>query len=329
MTSVIERRTFLGVITVGLLAAPLAVEAEQAGRLPKLGYLSNSSGQSEPDRAFMDALGALGYVRGTHLDIVDRYSEGHLDRLPDLAADVVAGKVDIILVWGAPAAVAAKKLTSTIPIVFIGVVDPVSVGLASSLARPGGNATGIGFSEADWGAKRLSLLKEAVPTARRFAVLVDTAVPGWQDFVSKTRTGASALKIHLDVLEVRDGGELGRAFIEMGRRRVDAVSYLLSPMFWANRADLAKLAQKHRVPSIYGVEDYAALGGLMDYGADIREMGRSAATYVDRILKGAKPAELPVQIPAKFYLHINLKTAKALGLTIPQSLLLRADQVIE
>jgi putative tryptophan/tyrosine transport system substrate-binding protein len=147
--------------------------------------------------------------------------------------------------------------------------------------------------------------------------------------VGKTRTGASVLNIHLDVLEVREPGELGSAFVEMGRRRVDAVSYLISPMFWAHRADLAKLAQEHRVPSIYGVEDYAALGGLMDYGADLLEMGRSAATYVDLILKGAKPAELPVQVPTKFDLNINLKTAKALGLTIPPALLQRADQVIE
>jgi putative tryptophan/tyrosine transport system substrate-binding protein len=171
------------VIGGGLLTAPLAAEAQQPRKLPKLGYLSNSSGQSKPDRAFMDALTTLGYVRGDKIEIVDRYSAGHLDRLPDMAADVLAHKVDVILAWGAPAAVAAKKLTNTIPIVFIGVVDPANVGLVTSLARPGGNATGIGFSEADWGPKRLSLLKEAVPTARRFAVLVDTTVPGRTSWV--------------------------------------------------------------------------------------------------------------------------------------------------
>jgi putative tryptophan/tyrosine transport system substrate-binding protein len=311
-----------------VLAAPIAAAAQRKPR-PRLGYISNSSGESDPDQAFMDALRGLGYVRGTDLEIVDRYSAGHLDRLPAMVSDVLRQNVDVILAWGAPAAVAAKKLTTTIPIVFVGVVDPMSVGLVSSLGRPGGNATGVSFSEADAGPKRLSLLKEALPAARRIAVLVDSAVPGWEEFVNQTRVAAAALKIELDVESVRDAGELGSAFIHMGQRRANAVSILISPMFWAHRADLANLAQMHRLPSIYGVGDYAALGGLMGYGADLRAMARTAAIYIDRLLKGAKAGDLPVQIPTKFELQINLKTAKALGVTIPPSLLLRADQVIE
>ena len=320
-----DRRAF--VTGLGAVLAPLTAAAERKRR-PKLGYISNSSGQSGPDEAFMNALRELGYVR-TDLEIVDRYSAGHLDRLPTIASDVLAQNVDVIFAWGAPAAVAAKKLTTTTPIVFVGVVDPVAVELVASLARPGGNATGIGFSEADVGPKRLSLLKEAVPAARRIVVLADTAVPGWEDFVTQSQTAAAALKIELQVQQVRDADDLASAFFQMERRRVDAVSILISPMFWAHRAELAKLAQTHRLPSIYGVEDYVALDGLIGYGADLRAMARSGAAYVDRLLKGAKPGDLPVQIPTKFELHINLKTAKALGLTIPPSLLLRADEVLE
>jgi putative tryptophan/tyrosine transport system substrate-binding protein len=330
---VTTRRAFIGTLAGGLLAAPLAAEAQQAAKVARIGYLSPSLATSPHLReAFRQGLRDLGYVEGRNLVIEYRGAEGKPERLPALAAELVALKVDVIVVTSTPAALAAKQATRTIPIVFIAVADSVASGLVTSLARPGGNVTGLSLLTSELVGKRLELLKQAVPGVSRVAVLWQPGDYGERtekDILKKAEVTAPALGARLQVVEARGPADIDRAFSDMTRARAGALMVLGSTMFFTERRRLVDLAAKHRLPAVYPTRDSVDAGGLMSYGPNLADLFRRAATYVDKILKGAKPADLPVEQPTKFELVINLKTANALGLTIPQSVLGRADEVIQ
>ena len=330
-----ERRRFIEVIAGGLLAAPLAAEAQQAAKVPRIGYLGNYPPGAFPQNheAFLQGLRDLGYVEGRNVVIEYRDAEGKVERLPILAAELVALKVDVIVTGGGtPTALAAKQATKTIPIVFAAAIDPVADGLVTSLAQPGGNVTGLSGLIPDLVGKRLEQLKQAVPGVSRVAVLWLPGALGERtdkDMLTGADVAARALGIQLQFVEARGPADFDRAFSEMTRARADALTVLPSSMFSIERRRLVDLAAKNRLPAVYERREFVDAGGLMSYGPDFADLFRRAATYVDKILKGAKPGDLPIEQPTKFELVINLKTAKALGLTIPQSLLQRADQVIE
>jgi ABC-type uncharacterized transport system substrate-binding protein len=327
----ITRRTFLAGTGAMLLAAPLAAEA-QSQRVFRVGYLGGSppSPAQPPLNGFVRGLRELGWVEGQNIVIEYRFAEGRYDRLPELAAELVRLKVDIIVTVATPAAVAAKNATATIPIVGISLGDPVGIGLIASLARPGGNVTGLSYSvDVALVRKQLELLKEIVPKVRRVAILSNPANP-FHAFATRDVKGAArSLEVQLQLLEARGPTEFDGAFAAMAKERVGALVIVPDQMFQLHGTRLADLVARSRLPAAYGVREYVEAGGLISYGASLPDLWRRAATYVDKILKGAKPADLPVEQPTKFELVINLKTAKALGLTIPQSLLQRADQVIE
>ena len=327
------RRQFLRTVSVGLLATPLAVEAQQPGRVPRIGFLSVTSPSDRPPLldAFRQGLRELGWVEGQNIVIDYRYAEGRVDRLPDLAAELVRLKVDLIVASaGTQAATAAKNATETIPIVMIAVRDPVGTGLIASLARPGGNVTGVsGSAGLEIVAKQLELLKETVPKIRRVAILSNPANAYHQLAIREVNVAARSLGVQLQLLEARGPNEFDGAFAAMATERVGALLVLSDAIFNSHRTRLADLAARSRLPAAYGVRESVEAGGLMSYGPSFLDLYRRSAAYVDKILKGAKPADLPVEQPTKFELVINLKTAKALGLTIPPSLLQRADQVIE
>jgi len=320
-------------LTLSLLAAPLAADAQQAGKVPRIGFLGVTSPSDRPSHldAFRQRLRELGWVEGQNIVIDYRYAEGRVDRLPDLAAELVRLKVDLIVASaGTQAATAAKNATETIPIVMIYVRDPVGTGLIASLARPGGNVTGVsGSAGLELFAKQLELLKETVPKIRRVAILSNPDNAYHQLAIREVNVAARSLGVQLQLLEARGPNEFDGAFAAMAKERVGALLVLSDAIFGSHRTRLADLAARSRLPAAFGVRDDVEAGGLMSYGPSILDSYRQAATYVDRILRGAKPAELPVEQPAKFELVINMKTAKALGLTIPQSVLLRADHVIE
>ena len=326
-----ERRAFLTLATGGLLAAPLAVKAQPAGKVYRVGILS-PGGVPDPSVATAPnlvpvALRNLGYVDGRHFVVERRFADGRIDRLPQLTRELVLLQMDVIVAAGEPAIQAAKDTTATIPIVMIFGGDPVARGWVASLSRPGGNITGVTTAaETALAGKRLELIMEAVPGAARIAVLA-TGGPV-SDSLREAQKAASALRVRLVVVEVQ-GTDYDRAFARMVAERTDALFVLPSPILTRDRKQIVERAAKYRLPAIYEWREHAEVGGLMSYGSSIVELSRHAATYVDKILKGAKPADLPIQQPAKYELIINLKTAKALGLTIPPSLLQRADQVIE
>jgi len=327
----VDRRRFLLASLVGGLAAPFVVEVGRAGNVPRIGVLVGASpAPSHPIEGFRQGLRDLGYVPEQNITIEYRWAEGKYDRLPELAADLVRLKVDVIVAAVTAAALAARDATKTIPIVTVLVYEPVSVGLVSSLARPGGNVTGL-TTVAGPGlyAKQLQLLKELSPKVSRLVVLANPASPTSGVQVKETRIAARSLKVHLQVLWARDPEAIDGTFAAMRQERASAVLVLADPMFYAQRVRIADLATKYRLPAMYGLKEHAEAGGLLTYSADFADLYRRAAAYVDKILKGAKPADLPVEQPTKFEFVINLRTAKVLGLTIPQSLLLRADQVIE
>jgi ABC-type uncharacterized transport system substrate-binding protein len=328
---VISRRAFLGTLACGLLAAPRAAGAQQAGKVYRIGYLSGgSSTLTNLVDALRQGLRELGWVEGQNIVIEYRFAEGRLDRLPDLAAELVRLKVDVIVAAPSPPAAAAKKATATIPIVMIGAGDPVGQGLIASLARPGGNITGLAyFVGQEIFGKQLALLKEAVPKVRRVAVLWNPAVPTLAPAIGEVKVAARSLGLQLQLLEARGPNDFDGAFAAMTRERARALLVITDSMFSTHRARLADLAAKSRMPSAYTNRQPVDAGGLMSYGPSFPDLWRRAAGYVDKILKGAKPADLPVEQPTKFDLVINLKTAKALGLTIPPSLLGRADEVIQ
>jgi putative ABC transport system substrate-binding protein len=328
-----ERRTFLGVIAGSLLTAPLAAEAQQAGKVARIGWLGDSPAASPHlDEAFRQGLRDLDYVEGRNVVIEYRWAEGKFERLPALAAELVALKVDVILAGTVLAAVAAKQAIRTIPIVFAAVADPLGSGLVTSLARPGGNVTGLSVLSPELVGKRLEQLKQALPGVSRVAVLWQPGAFGErteQDMLKAAEVAARALGVRLQFVEARGPTDFDRAFSDMTRAHAGALTVLPSPMFLNERRRLVDLAAKHRLPAGYPWREGADAGGLISYGPSLADLYRRAATYVDKILKGAKPGDLPVEQPTKFELVINLKTAKALRLTIPPSLLQRADEVIQ
>jgi putative ABC transport system substrate-binding protein len=315
-----------------LLAAPFAAEAQQAVKVPRIGWLqANQALGSWAQEAFLQGLRDHGYVQGRNVVIEYRDAAGKLERLPALAAELVALRVDVILAGGAAQAVAATQATKTIPIVFTGVGDPVSMGLVSSLARPSGNATGLSLLGPELVGKRLELLTQAVPGVTRVALLWQ---PGFEREAGKVplteaHVAARTLGVQLHVVEARGPADIDRAFADMATARAGALTVGGGAMLNSERRRLADLAAKNQLPAMYPARQYVDAGGLMAYGPNAADLFRRAATYVDKILKGANPGDLPVEQPTKFELVINLKTAKALGLTIPQSVLARADQVIE
>ena len=320
-------------VVLNLTLAPLAAEAQQAGQAARIGYLAaNLTVSPHMTEAFRQGLRDLGYVDGRSVVIEYRDAEGKYDRLPARAAELVALKVDVIVAADTPAALAAKQATRSLPIVFIGAGDPVTIGLVTSLARPGGNVTGLSLLAPELVGKRLELLKQAVPGVGRVAALWQPGFVGERtekDMLKEVEVAARALGVRLQFVEARGPADFDRAFADMTRARADALTVLGSAMFANERRRVVDLAAKNRLPGVYGFREYVGAGGLMAYGPNVADLFQRAATYADKILKGAKPGDLPVEQPTKFELVLNLKTAKALGLTIPQSVLVRADQVIE
>jgi putative ABC transport system substrate-binding protein len=328
------KKIILLVLCSLLLAPCFAVEAQQPKKIPRIGYLSSQDSARESTRseAIRLALSERGYIEGQNIAIEYRYAEGNPDRYPELAAELVRLKVDIIVVAGGSAPIrAAKNATKTIPIVMGGTPnDPVEAGLVDSLARPGGNVTGVTNLSRQLSGKRLELLKEAVPKLARVAVLYESASSSSVLEVKEVLPAAArALKLTIRSWGVRGANDFEKVFAAMGKQRPDGLYVLGSPLMRPNANRIAGLALKSRLPSIYVIKEFVNAGGLMYYGADLTDSYRRAATYVDKILKGAKPADLPVEQPTKFELVINLKTAKQIGLTIPQKVLAKADKVIK
>jgi len=329
---VIGRRAFLAG-SLGLVAAPFAAEAQQVAKVFRVGLLGgsppNSPGGRRAWEGFFQGMRELGYVEGQDILVEGHFYGDHTERLPALAAELVRLKVDVIVAGAPPAPEAAQRATSTIPIVMANHSDPVGSGLVASLASPGKNVTGLSTLAPELVGKRLQLLKEVVPGISRGAVLSNPTIPSQALDLREAKAAAGPLKMQLQLLEARAPGDFAGAFSAMTKARAGGVIIINSSMFYAERTRIAELAARSRVPAIYSVREFAEAGGLMAYGPNIQDLFRRAATYVDKILKGAKPGDLPVEQPTKFELVINLKTAKALGLTIPPSLLGRADEVIQ
>jgi ABC-type uncharacterized transport system substrate-binding protein len=325
---VIDRRTFLGGTGAVLLAAPLAAETQQAGPIARVGILSPIVPTSRT--ALGKQLRELGWVEGRTLVFEDRFADGRPERLPDLASGLVRLRVNVIVAVSPPAIRAAKDATQTIPIVmaFSG-IDPVKAGFVASLSRPGGNVTGLTLLATEMTVKRLELVKEALPNARRVAVLVNPRNQSTVEQLRALRAAAPALRVQVERVDVRYSGKYADAFAMIARTRPDAAILPSDPEFYGDRRALVDLAARTRLPVSYEWREFVELGGLMSYGSNLQDVGSRVAVYVDKILKGAKPADLPVEQPTKFELVINLKTAKALGLTIAPSLLGRADEVIQ
>ena len=320
------------VLAVSLTLAPLVVEAQPAAKVGRLGFLGPSFSEDDPRaenlRAFREALQNLGYVDGKTIAIEWRLADNY-ELYPALAAELVRLNVNVLVTPNTPGALAAKRATSTIPIVIIAVGDPVGSGIVSSLARPGGNVTGLSIFATDLYAKRLELLKEALPKTSRVALLFNPTNPVNVPLVKETQDAARKLKVQFHPVGVRDLDDFERAFAEMNKERIDGLMIAQDAFLLNHRIRIADFARRNRMPTMYEVREFVEVGGLMSYGPSRSDSFRRAAIYVDKILKGAKPADLPVEQPTKFELVINLKTAKAIGLTIPQSVLGRADHVIE
>ena len=327
MTKVLK----LVAIVVTLAGCGAMAEAQQAKKIPRIGFLSSRSPDAEKSRlaAFQQGLRDLGYVEGKNILIEQRYAGGKFDRLPDLAAELVRLKVDVLVATGAPASHAAKNATSLIPIVMGNAADPVGIGLVASLARPGGNITGLSDFAEGVITKRLELLKEVVPSASRVGVLLNPVNPTNPLQLKEIHTTAPALGVTLLSLEAKGADDIDRAFTAMRKERAGALIVLGDPMLETHRTRITELAVKSRLPAIGAHRGYMDAGGLMYYGTNFDDLYHRAATYVDKILKGAKPADLPVEQPMKFELIINLTAAKQIGLTIPPNVLARADRVIK
>lgn len=327
-----NRRTWLAGSLI-LLSRPLVADAQPLVKQFRIGILSGSAPTS-PEAAnvwggLFQGLRELGYVEGQNIVIEGRYYEDRVERLPALAAELVQLQVDVIVAGTAPAPETAKRATSTIPIVMANHPDPVGSGLVASLARPGGNVTGLSLITPELRGKQLQLLKEVVPGLSRVAVLSNPTVPTHLREFREADIAAQSLKLTLQIVEARAPGELAGAFSAATKERAGALMNLGGSMFFAHRARIVELAAKSRLPAIYPVREYAEVGGLMTYGVNLRESFRRAAGYVDRILKGAKAGDLPIEQPTRFELIIHAKAAKALRLTIPSLMLARADQIIE
>jgi putative ABC transport system substrate-binding protein len=326
----VDSRTLVSILVLTILATPLATEAQPPGKVWHIGWLSPPSaatGASEFD-ALREGLRELNYVEGRNITIEARWADGNPARLPELARALVQLNVDIICTAGTPATLAAQQATMRIPIVFGAAAFPDRTGLVASYARPGGNLTGVAFVGPEYG-KRLELLRQVAPTLSRVVLLYNDKNPASLLAMNETRQWADSLRVSLEPLGVHDRPSLETAFAAMRRRLPDALMTTADPIILSYRTLIVEFATRHRLLSVYPNRDYVKLGGLMFYGTSTTDMWRRAATYVDKILKGTKPGDLPVEQPTKFDLVINLKTAKALGVTIPPSVLLRADEVIQ
>ena len=321
-----KRRVFVAGFA-GLLAAPRAAEAQPAGKVPRIGFLSDS--RQPWDEGFRQGLRELGYVAGHNITIEYRYGEGKFERLPGLAAELVRLNVDLVVAGGTQATSSAKQATGVIPIVMGVSADPVGNGFVASLARPGGNITGLTSLSPDLSGKRLALLKEIVPRLSRVSVLWNSVNPDNASQLREAEAAANALGVQLLPIGVRSSNEFDKAFSVINNARADVLYTLGDSLFANNRKRIVDFAAKNQLASMFSTRQAVEAGGLVSYGTDFVDLFRRAAIYVDKILKGAKPADLPIEQRTKFELVINLKTAKALGLTILPSLLLRADQVIE
>ena len=327
-----DRRAFLGALASGLITAPLAAEAQPAGKVYRIGTLATFPPKPQDGmwKSFEQSLRDHGYVEGRNLHIERRFSEGRAERLPILAAELVELGVAVIVTSGTGPNRAMKAATATIPIVFHGVADPVGLGLVASLTRPGGNATGLASVEWEaFTAKQLQVIKEALPRASRVAILVNPTNEMHPMTLRQEQAAAERLNVKLQLVEARNVADLDSAFAAAKRERADLVHVYGDPLVFTYRAQVAELAMKHRLPTMHFYREAVVAGGLISLGPDWPLISRNAGSYVDKILKGTKPSDIPVAQPTKYELVINLKTAKTLGLTIPRSLLLQADQVIE
>jgi putative ABC transport system substrate-binding protein len=323
---VIDRRTFLAAVAASFVVPPAAA-AQQGARVPRIGVLwPNPPATFE---SFRQGFSDLGYVEGRNISFEYRWAADKLDRLPELAADLVRLRVDVIVVLAPPAAFAAKNATQTIPIVFVAIGEPLGIGLVSNLARPGGNLTGTTRMLTEMSVKHVELLKQAVPSLSRLAVLWNPANLSHPAALKAVETTARSLSLQTRPLEVRDPAGFDGIFAAITRERADGVLLLADPLFFVHLRRITDFVASSRLPAIVNWTEFPKMGGLMGYGPSLPDEFRQAAAYVDKILKGARPGDLPVQQPTKFELVINLKTAKALGLTIPPSLLQRADEIIQ
>jgi putative ABC transport system substrate-binding protein len=326
-----RRREFITLVGSGAATWPVIARSEQPARIAKVGHLESGLPSSSPNllAAFRQGLRALGYVEGQNLFIVSRYGEGREERLPQVAEELVQYGVDVIFAIGPPQALAAARATDRIPIVFVGGGDPVQIGLVKSFAHPGGNVTGLTFVTVELASKRIQLLKEAVPTAKRLGVLWNPNNTINKLELKEATTATEALGLIPVPIEIRLLEEIDGAFVAMTSQHADAALVLSSPLTFPNRSQIVKAALKARMPTLGALREYAETGVLMSYGPSYADHCERAATYVDKILKGAKPADLPVQLPTIFELVINLTTAKALGLEVPATLLARANDLID
>ncbi len=329
----VGRRRFLAAIAAGLLAAPLGAEAQRSGKVWRIGFLAPAPmPPNEPNlEAFRQGLRDLGYVEGQNLVIELRSANGHAERLPELAAELVGLHVDVLLAAGTPGIRAAKNATVSIPILMAGTLDPVRAGFVQSLARPGGNITGLSADvTAETWRKRLQLIIEAVPSTSRVALLWSEQTQKTSGFIlQEVRDAASKLKVTVLSIEVRGPDDLANAYATMARERIGGILFVITSDLYGHIRQVAELALEHRLPVVSQFRDVVVAGALLSYGPSLSDLFRRAASYVAKILKGAKPGDLPVELPTKFELVINLKTSKALGLTIPPSVLARADEVLE
>ena len=323
----LERRRFLLLTLAGSLAAPLAAEAQPDPKIPRVGSLTTGPRTAASVSVLSDPLAALGYVEGKTIIVERRYADGRVDRLPALAEELVRLKADVIVAWGVEPLEAVRKATSRIPIVLVGGTDPVAMGLAASLSRPGGQVTGVSFGGPELAGKRLELLREALPGLSRVALLRDPATQ--PAVIQQTQSAARALSLQLDVFTVNAAADLEKAFKSAVKGRAGAMQLNESSMLTAHRAKIAELGIRSRIPLIGSLKTSAEAGLLMSYGTSLSHVTQRIAALVDKILKGARPGDLPFEDSTQFELVINLKTARALGLTIPPLVLARADQVIQ
>jgi ABC-type uncharacterized transport system substrate-binding protein len=322
-----NRRAFLRTLSASLFAAPLAVAAQQAGKVWRIGFLRSGHPPENYIAGLKQGLREQGYVPDQNVIVEIRATDGSVDQLPGLAEKLMRSRVDVVLASAAPAALAAKRATVSVPVIFVGVFNPVELGLVSSLARPGGNITGLAANAADLAGKRLELLRGIVPRLRRVAVLWHPANPTNPIQLKGAQAAARTLGVQLEPVSIQGPDDFDAPTKAV--RGADGLLQLESPLFVTYRTRLAELASRSRLPAIFSQREYVEAGGLMSYGADFHDLYRRAGQYVGKILNGTRPADLPVEQPTKFELVINLKAAKALGLTLPPSLLQRADQIIE
>jgi putative ABC transport system substrate-binding protein len=331
MTVTIGRRELLVALGFGAAAWPIAARAQQAGKLPTIGFLGSVSVPAAQGRwvaAFLQRLRELGWTEGRNFVIEYRWAEGSSDRAAEFAADFVRLKVDIIVTYATPLVLAAKRATSVIPIVFAATADPVGTGLVASLAHPGGNVTGLSVQHTDLAGKRLELLREIVPNLRRLAIMANVGNPAAMLELNEVQAAARTLGLEVATIKIRRAEDIARAFEEV-KGRAEALYVCVDALLFFHRIRINTLALAARLPTMHANREHVATGGLAHYGANYPDLFRRAGDYVDKILRGAKPADIPVEQPTKFDLVINLSTAKALGITIPESFLLRADEVIK